>query len=336
MSSKAPARQGRQHGKAPTMQRILTTADVIAAIPGLLGFVPVDSLVVIGITDHERGLQIGMTARHDIAATDTDFADYLAEIMSTHRIPRAAVIAISPDDEIGDAAVRTMSGALMSYGIETDHRAVVTRCDQPAPYRDLITGDTGISGDYRDSFASASRVIDGQPIQQNRDELRDNIAATTDPIDTKGVELQPDVAARAVVSAMVNWPTEIPRELSAQVAAMIGRHIVYRDAFVRTAAYDPAVAAAVFVELARPLRGTDRANVLTIAAACYYFAGYGSVVNVILDHITEDTEMPRLALLLDQSIRAGIHPDKLRTIIPTAELADELFRGHFPTPEDFA
>ena len=134
---------------------------------------------------------------------------------------------------------------------------------------------------------------------------------------------------------MVNWPTEIPRELSAQVAAMIGRHLVYRDAFVRTAAYDPA-AAAVFTELARPLRDTDRANVLTLAAACYYFAGNGSVVNVILDHIAEDTELPSFARLLDQSIRAGISPDELRTIIPTAELADELFRGHFPTPEDFA
>ncbi|TYQ03492.1 UNVERIFIED_ORG: hypothetical protein L601_006500000070 [Gordonia westfalica J30] len=42
-----------------------------------------------------------------------------------------------------------------------------------------------------------------------------------------------------------------------------------------------------------PLRGRDRANVLTIAAACYYFAGNGSVVNVILDHIAETDELPR-------------------------------------------
>ncbi|MDH3026230.1 DUF4192 domain-containing protein (plasmid) [Gordonia amicalis] len=319
------------------MQRILTTADVIAAIPGLLGFVPADSLVVIGISDHERGLKIGITGRHDIAAADANFANYFANILNTHNTPRAAVIAITPDDETGGAAVRLMSDALTSYGIETDHRAVVTRCDQPAPYRDLITGDTGISGDYRDSFASTRRVMDGQPIQEQRSDLRASIAATTEPaLDTTGVELQPDVAAKAVVSAMVNWPTEIPRELSAQVAAMIGRHLVYRDAFVRTAAYDPAAAAAVFTELARPLRDTDRANVLTLAAACYYFAGNGSVVNVILDHIAEDTELPSFARLLDQSIRAGISPDELRTIIPTAELADELFRGHFPTPEDFA
>ncbi|TSD93475.1 DUF4192 family protein [Gordonia rubripertincta] len=319
------------------MQRILTTADVIAAIPGLLGFVPADSLVVIGISDHERGLKIGITGRHNIDAADADFANYFAEILSIHNTPRAAVIAITPDDEIGDTAVRLMSDALMSYGIETDHRAVATRCDRPAPYRDLITGDTGISGDYRDSFASVSRIMDGQPIQQQRSDLRASIAATTEPaLDTKGVELQPGVAARAVVSAMVNWPTDIPRDLSAQVAAMIGRHTVYRDAFLRTAAYDPAVAAAVFVELARPLRGTDRANMLTLATACYYFAGIGSVVNVILEHIAEDTELNGLAQLLNQSIRAGVHPAKLRDIIPDAELADELFGGHFPTPEDFA
>lgn len=318
------------------MQRIITTADLIAAIPGLLGFVPADSIVVIGITEREAGLQTGMTARHDIAATDEGFADHLAEIIDTHRIPRAAVIAITADDEIGDTAVRRMSDALMRYGIETDHRAVVTRCDQPAPYRDLITGDTGITADYRDSFASVSRVMNGQPIQQNRDELRASIAATTDPINTEGVELQPERAAKAVVSAMVHWPTEVPRELSAQVAAMIGRHVVFRDAFLRTGAYDPKAAAAVFTELARPLRGRDRANVLTIAAVCYYFAGNGSVVNVILDHIAETDELPRLAQLLDHSTRAGVNPKVIREIIPAAELADELFGGHFPTPEDFA
>ncbi|MDY6810284.1 MAG: DUF4192 domain-containing protein [Actinomycetota bacterium] len=318
------------------MQRIITTADLISAIPGLLGFVPADSIVVVGITDHETSLQIGMTARHDIAATDARFADYLAEIVNTHRIPRAAVIAITADDEIGDAAVRLMSDALTSYGIETDHRAVVTRCDQPAPYRDLITGDTGITADYRDSFASVSRVMNGQPIQQNRDELRTAIATLTDSIDTEGVELQPELAAKAVVEAIVNWPTEVPRELSAQVAAMIGRHIVYRDALLRTAAYDSAAAAAVFTELARPLRGRDRANVLTLAAACYYFAGNGSVVNVILDHIAETDELPRLAQLLDHSARAGVNPKVIREIIPDAESVDELLGGHFPTPEDFA
>lgn len=318
------------------MQRILTTADVIAAIPGLLGFVPTDSIVVIGITEHERGIQIGMTARHDLATAGKEFADSLAEIVHTHGLPRAAVIAITADDEVGDAAVRIMSDALMSYGVETDHRAVVVRCDQPAPYRDLITGATGISADYRDSFTAASRVMGGQPIQNTRDELRDSIATLTDPIDTDGVEIQPELAAKAVVEAVVNWPTEITRELSAQVAAMIGRHIVYRDAFLRTGAYDPVAAAAVFTELARPLRGRNRANMLTIAAACHYFAGNGASVNVILDHIAETNELPRLAQLLDHSIRAGVNPKVIREIIPDAALADELFGGHFPTPEDFA
>ena len=318
------------------MQRILTTADVIAAIPGLIGFVPAESIVVVGITEHERGLQIGMTARHDIAGADQGFADYLAEVVYTHGLPRAAVIAITADDTAGDTAVRIMSGALMGYGIETDHRAVVARCDQPTPYRDLITGDTGISGDYRDSFASARRVMSGQSIEATRDELRTSIATLTDPIDTEGIEIQPALAAKAVVEAVVNWPTDITPELSAQVAAMIDRHPVYRDAFLRTGAYDAAAAAAVFVELARPLRGRDRANMLTIAAACYYFAGNGASVNVVLDHIAEDSELPRLAQLLDHSMRAGVNPKVIREIIPAAEAADELFGGHFPTPEDFA
>lgn len=118
------------------------------------------------------------------------------------------------------SVIRMVSDALMRYGMETDHRAVVARCDQPAPYRDLITGETGgLSSDYRDAFAAANRVLDGQPIQQTRDDLRASLD-TTDEIDTEGIELQPELAAKAIVSAMVHWPTDVPRKLSAQVAAM--------------------------------------------------------------------------------------------------------------------
>lgn len=55
------------------------------------------------------------------------------------------------------------------------------------------------------------------------------------------------------------------------------------------------------------------------------------MVGVTLDHIAEDTELPRLAQLLDQAIRAGIRPEQLADLIPTAEAVNELFGGHFPT-----
>jgi hypothetical protein len=135
----------------------------------------------------------------------------------------------------------------------------------------------------------------GQAIAQNRDDLRARLATTDPASTTEGVELQPELAAKAVVSAMVHWPTEVPRELSAQLAAMIERNVAYRDAFLRTAAHNASAAATVFIELARPLRGRDRANALTLAAACYYLGSDGVMVGVIFDHIAEDTELPSLA-----------------------------------------
>lgn len=310
------------------MHRTLTTEALIAAIPGLIGFVPADSIVVVGMSE---GV-LGTVARHDIAGT-SDIADYLAEVFRTNNIATVGVIAISENSEVAEVAVRTMSDALMRHGIETDRRIIVARCDQPAVYHDLITGEIGVSDDYRDSFASAARVAAGAPIAATRDAVRDTLA-TTDTVTTHGVELQPELAAKAVVSAMVHWPTEVPRELSAQVAAMIGNHLVYRDAFLRTAAYDPRSAAAVFTELARPLRGRDRANVLTLAAAFHYIGGNGAMAGIIFDHIAETDALPSLAKLLDQALRAGVHPDNLSGMIPSAETVDELFGGHFPTPDD--
>ena len=308
------------------MHRTLTTEALIAAIPGLLGFVPAESIVVIGAN-------LAVVLRHDSAET-ADVADHIAEALRTNTIPSASVVALSENIEIADAAAAAMGDTLVRHGIKTDHRILTARCDQPAGYHDLIAGEFGVSDDYRDSFASAARVAAGAPIAATRDAVRDTLA-TTDPITTHGVELQPDLAAKAVVSAMVHWPTEVPRELSAQVAVMIGGHPVYRDALLRTAAYDPLTAAAVFTELSRPLRGRDRANVLTLAAACQYIAGNGAGAGIIFDHIAETDELPSLAKLLDQALRAGMPPAKLSGVIPAADLVDELFGGHFPTPDDF-
>lgn len=307
------------------MHRTLTTEALIAAIPGLIGFVPAESIVVIGA-------ELAVTARHNIAETAVA-AEIIAEALRTNNIPSASVVAISENIEVADAAAGTMGDTLVRHGIETDHRILIPRCDQPAVYHDLIAGEFGVSGDYRDSFASAARVAAGAPIVATRDAVRDTLA-TTDPITTHGVELQPDLAAKAVVSAMVHWPTEVPRELSAQVAAMIGHHPVYRDAFLRTAAYNPRSAAAVFTELSRPLRGRDRANVLTLAAACHYISGNGAMAGIIFDHIAETDALPSLAKLLNQSLQAGTHPHRLAGMIPAAETVDELFGGHFPTPND--
>lgn len=307
------------------MHRTLTTEALIAAIPGLIGFVPAESIVVIGA-------ELAVTCRHDIAETAVA-AEIIAEALRTNNIPSASVVAISENIEVADAAAGTMGDTLVRHGIETDRRIIVARCDQPAAYHDLITGEIGVSDDYRDSFATAARVAAGAPITATRDAVRDTLA-TTDPITTHGVELQPELAAKAVVSAMVHWPTEVPRELSAQVAAMIGNHLVYRDAFLRTAAYDPRSAAAVFTELSRPLRGRDRANVLTLAAACHYIGGNGAMAGIIFDHIADTDALPSLAKLLDQALRAGMHPDNLSGMIPSAGTVDELFGGHFPTPDD--
>ena len=314
------------------MQRIITTPDLIAAIPGLIGFVPTESILLIGITAEK----VQIAARHDITGA-AEVADYITEVLHTNKIPTAIVVAITTDDETGDAAVRVMSDALMARGIETDRRIVVARCDQPAPYRDLITGDTGTSSDYRDSPASVGRITDGDPVAHSRDELRATLATTEPAINTEGIELHPELAAKAIVSAIVHWPTEVPSELSAQVAVMIRKHLVYRDALLRTAAYNPRTAAAVFTELSRPLRGRDWANVLTLAATCHYLSGNGAMTGIIFDHVTETTGgLPSLAQLLDNALRAGVTPDKLRDVIPDAATVDELFGGHFPTPEDFA
>lgn len=308
-------------------------ADIIAAIPGLLGYVPSESIIAIGLdVDTVR-----LTARHDIAGTNVA-AGHIAEVFKENQATTAVVIAVSVDPEVGADATRIMRDALRRRGIETTRRLHTPRCDERAPYIDHSTGEVGTTADYRNSPTSVGRIVDGHTIGASRSAMRACLA-TTDPIATNNITPQPVLAAKAVVSAIAHAPTDVPRELSAQVAVLIRDNHRYRDALLRTAAYDPITATHVFTELARPLRGRDRANVLTIAAAMHYLAGDGTMAGIVLDTIAaetpKDTQPPALARLLDTAQRTGMAPQALSgVIVPTASLADQLFGGHFPTPDD--
>lgn len=63
------------------MHPIITTPDLIAAIPGLIGFVPTESILLIGITAEK----VQIAARHDITGA-ADVADYLAEVLHTNKM----------------------------------------------------------------------------------------------------------------------------------------------------------------------------------------------------------------------------------------------------------
>lgn len=305
----------------------------VRAIPGLLGYVTSESIIAIGLdVDTVR-----LTARHDIAETHLA-AGHIAEVFAENAATTAVVIAVSVDPEVGADATRIMRDALRRRGIETTRRIHTPRCDERAPYVDHSTGEVGSTADYRNSPTSVGRIVDGHTIGASRSAMRARLA-TTDPITTNNITPQPVLAAKAVVSAIAHAPTDIPRELSAQVAVLIRDSHRYRDALLRTAAYDPITAAHMFTELARPLRGSDRANVLTIAAAMHYLTGDGLVAGIVLDTLIagtpKDTQLPALARLLDTAQRAGMAPQALSSVIvPDAHLADQLFGGHFPTPDD--
>ncbi|GAB89076.1 DUF4192 domain-containing protein [Gordonia rhizosphera] len=307
-------------------------AELIAALPALMGFIPTESVVVIGVRDG----RVQVTMRHD-ADTIAHMADHMAAVAAHHHLPTALVIAVTAGD--GRHPVQTMTDALTRRGIEVVRRLHTTRCDEPAPFTDYITGDTGTSSDYRTSTATAGRVFSGLTVAASRDDLSAEFD-TTPAVDTSRYDpatIDPISVAAAVVAAMTTHTIDDTGDLAARVGAVVTRSLHLRDALLRVADYDPAAAAWVYTTLSRPLRGRRRAEVLIMAAFCHYAAGHGARAGIALDRATEETgTLPALGALLDRALRAGVPPTDLVAagVIPTAALADDLIGGHFPRPDE--
>ena len=83
---------------------VRSSADLIAAVPFLLGFHPADSLVVVGV----RGRRVHFAARYDLPTADLveDLASHLAELIARQSINGATLLGYGAADRVTPAVER--------------------------------------------------------------------------------------------------------------------------------------------------------------------------------------------------------------------------------------
>lgn len=308
--------------------KIATPARFVAALPALLGFVPRESAVLVPLDGEGT---IIFAARADMGDFGAATCKTIIEAAQQNDAASVAVCFVT-DDAVAVEEFATILPVLLSqYGLSPRLIVEIETCDVPARWTEHLSGHTGISDDWRENPMTASRIAQGNPIHNDRNDqvaLFDAVRSPVDPAENvDAVE-----CIRNVIQA-VNERGIMTAELAARIGGMITASVRHRDALLRVAGQDAEIAADLMRQAANLLHGKARSEVLAVAAMCYYCTGNGGPAGMALEAAKRtETGQSRLGALLDKALQAGMHYNEVRETIPTYELASELLEA--PYPED--
>lgn len=156
----------------PTPMVLRSPADILCLVPFLLGFQPVDSIVVIGLRDREIVFQL----RGDLAEA-VAVADHYATVISRQQVTAAVVIGYGPAAAV-TPAVLAVAPRLAALGLRlrdvlrvTDGRYWSYLCEST----DCCPID-GVRFDASTSPVTATAVVNGHVVLPSRAALRDRLA----------------------------------------------------------------------------------------------------------------------------------------------------------------
>ncbi|GIG58040.1 hypothetical protein Lfu02_24120 [Longispora fulva] len=314
--------------------RVNQPAELLAAVPYVLGFHPSDSLVVVGV----RARKLHFAVRVDLAecADEPDTAAlHLAEVLHDQRVDAAVVIGYGPPGQVTplvDAARRALTGRsipLIDALRVTGDRFFSYTCESPEccppdgnafdPGSTLIAAEATLAGKValpdRAAFARMIAPVSGPP--------RVAMEEATDRAETRFVTALEGPGGQAALVA----------EGPAFVEAALSRHytggtltddeaawlcallllVPVRDAAAHLVEHRPDDQhLPLWTDLTRRAQPGLVAPVATLLAYTAYLDGQGALASLALDRAREDDPDYPLAGLLHRAMVAGIPARRLR------------------------
>jgi hypothetical protein len=310
------------------MIRLRTATDVLAAIPAILGFTPVQSIVAILLGESEAdgmtGARLVLVSRYD-ADQDAEIpAERLCGIAARENATGVilAVIAGGPGAAAALDNMTSLRDRLEAEGVAPMLSLHTAELTEGAMWVNLDTLERGAVPDSTTSAVHAAAVFDGRNVATSRAAIaaRYGLAAEADPrIAARAAAEQGDDFARATITefAAVIRNGEIPSaDLAARVGLVAASGPTQRDAFLGLAHYGAAEAHAAMILVANQVRGHARVQALTITAYFAYIAGTGPEAGIAIDAARVSAEdapeaETRLLDLLDIALQRAMHPEMI-------------------------
>jgi hypothetical protein len=331
------------------------TADLLVAVPHLIGLYPVNSVVVIGL--HGIGAQgIGLTIRADIPdARDYDLlAEQMLPAFSQQDTTNAIVVVIggSRDPERGAlphrGLVDTLDTEFTDAGIPIVRALWVPAIEAGADWR--CYGDPrsgGVLGDPRATELAMEVVLAGAVTAASRDDVVARLA----PIDRAVIERRvrllesarrnrpvadDDTAQGPVQFAMLRDAIDNAAENQALPVLADDDVVTLVDALNNTLVRDACLiqpdedhyhaAERLMTVLVRTTVGRDRADAASLVALYAYRRGDGVLAGIALDNAEDADPGHRLTSLLRAALHSGLPPKRLVAAFESAsrQAADRL------------
>ncbi|CAN5848361.1 DUF4192 domain-containing protein [soil metagenome] len=325
---------------------------LIAALPAVLGFTPVKSLVLVSV----EGGELGAVMRIDLSAELSDELDRLAEVAAAAEPD--AVIAVIVDADGASCPMcndehRQLSDDLAEVlgvrGIELWAVHVVDRVGAGGRWHCVDgCGSRGRVDDPTASPVTVAAVLDGRRLYASRAELQaviapeetDEIAGAPTLVDLIGKwrtddqarrRQDPDGCARRDVRAALVAAARVAdgEPLANTDIAHLGSaltDIQVRDTLYALAVGESASAAeSLWAVLARKLPNPWRVEPLVLLAFSAYARGDGPLAGVSLEAALGCDPTHRMAGMLDSALQSGMRPEQIRELALTGyRLAEQL------------
>lgn len=322
--------------------QIKSIGELIAAVPTMLSFVPVQSIVLIFLNEG----RLSFVARTDFG---TGGRPLKAEtVAKTTGADSAILVAVAKDRTFREviAECERVNAMLRGFGVEVEDTYYTPSIEGGETWTDMRTFETGTVVDPTTTEFAAATVLTGKTVAKNRDEITDRYRRTDAPSadghdaratrKAMGENFAPSVLSE--LADIVGKRQEPTAALAARVGLLLTTDTQARDATLGLAVIDTAVASETMAAVARMLQGPERVATLTAAGFFAYVDFQGPSTRCAIDAArAEAAQHPlcntRLLDLIEQALEAGIHPKQMRKVSGTGVgVARSAFGVELPAP----
>lgn len=320
--------------------RLSSPADVISAVPYLLGFHPRDSLVLVSLHG-ELDRQVSLASRIDLPAPPDvpEAVRQLARIVTAHGCDEVLVAVIgggAPPDLAGSTPPRaevahTVRAAFEELGVSVPVAVWAPEVAAGVPWHCYDSGSGGVLPDPGASAVAAATVAAGHVTYSDRSQVEELVAADDPGVLERRSRLldahcdrlsaldepdSPDAAADAfaLVQAWVGRAGEERLELGDD--DVVSLCLALSDPIVRDAAFGlvvgrPAAAERLWSALVRASPAPEAAEAAVLLAHAALLRGNGALVSIALERAQRAWPGHRMSELFLVSLDRGLGRDEL-------------------------
>jgi hypothetical protein len=302
----------------PTVVKLHDPSDVVAMVPYVVGYWPVESVVVVALMGARK--RLGPTIRVDIVpAADCDAVyGQVADVLVGHRVHRVFVIGFSSDGARAEPAVASMMRAIRRRRVDVEHALWADGerwwcCHEPP----RCGPSEGTSYDATSMRVSAEAVAAGLTIGADREDSRrmferDSFAAAETNAAVQRRRGEPDADKSQLSLDLVRAWTEDPRPLGADEIAKLAMASV--DLSWRDSAWglmDRGNARAhldLWAQVTRAVPDDLLPGPCSLAGFAAWLAGDGTVSRHAVERVLAVAPRYTMAKLLEQTLDRFLDP----------------------------